>query len=242
MKKFFSFQIIKQSFKSVWIWWLISIFLVSINLFAFPSSIGADNSKLLSIFAYEGLGGNGIFSIMICSILFANVLITSEIDRGTLAITLNTPVTRLQILLSKALVFIVLLTSISLFSGICGSISPLLYGLEFEHTKWWIIMGLWSLYSFAMGGITFLIGCWFNKSRYTLGVSSVLLGIFFVLAMLSTMKDLEFCKYFTLQTLFDVTAIVEGKSVFWQMITLPSIAIPLYIGGIICFVKKDLPL
>ena len=242
MKRLFSLQIIKQSFKSVWIWWLISIIVTSINLFAFPTSAGAENIDMLAMFAREGLGGNGVIFVTICAILFANVFLTSEVDRGTLAITLSTPTTRLKILSSKALVYIVLLVSISLCSGALGALSPILHDITFDYDKWWSIIFLWSLYSFALGGVAFAIGCWFNKSRYTLGMAAAILGLFFFMNMFATMESLEFCKYFTLQTLFNMSAVINGESVAPQMIALALIAIPLYTIGTIKFLKKDLPL
>jgi len=243
MKKLFSVQIIKQSVGSAWIWWLISVFTISINLFAFPSSVGVDNTNILTKFAVEGIGsGNGIIFITICSILFANVFITNEVDRGTLAILLNTPTTRLRILLSKALVFIGSLLTIPVFVGFSGVLSAHMYGIELVSAKWWLVIALWTLYSFAVGSIAFAIACWFNKSRYMLGISAVVLGAFFILGMLSGMESLEFCKYFTLQTLFDIPAVINGESVALQMIVLPVIAVPLYLAGIIRFLKKDLPL
>ena len=242
MKKFFSFQIIKQSFKSVWIWWLISIIITSINLFAFPTSAGAKDIDMLAMFAREGLGGNGVIFITICAILFSNVFLTSEVDRGTLAISLNTPTTRLKILSSKAMVYIVLLVSVSWLSGALGALSPIVHDFTFDYDKWWTIIALWSLYSFAIGGIAFAIGCWFNKSRYTLGVTAAVIGSFFFLNMFATMESLEFCKYFTLQTLFDINKIIEGKRVIIEMIVLVTIAIPFYAIGTIKFLKKDLPL
>ena len=242
MKRLFSPQIIKQSFKSVWIWWLVSIIVTSINLFAFPTSAGAENIDMLAMFAREGLGGNGVIFVTICAILFANVFLTSEVDRGTLAITLSTPTTRLKILSSKALVYIVLLVSISLCSGALGALSPILHDITFDYDKWWSIIFLWSLYSFALGGVAFAIGCWFNKSRYTLGMAAAVLGSFFFMNMFATMESLEFCKYFTLQTLFNMSAIINGESVALQMIALALIAIPFYAIGTIKFLKKDLPL
>ena len=242
MKKVFSYQIVKQSFKSVWIWWAVSILVTALNLFAFPTSAGAENVDMLAMFAVEGLGGNGIIFITICAILFANVFLTSEVDRGTLAISLNTPTTRTKILLSKALVFVFLLLSISVLVGALGSLSPVVHNFEFDHAKWWSLIFLWALHSFAVGGIAFAIGCWFNKSRYTLGVAAAVLGAFFFLNMFAKIEDFEFCKYFTLQTLFDMSAVIKGESVTWQMITLAAIAIPFYVIGTIKFLKKDLPL
>jgi len=242
MKKLFSYQIIKQSFKSVWIWWFISIFVTVINLFAFPTMTGAENMDMVKLFVTDGIGGNGIIFLTICSILFSNVFLTSEVDRGTLAIPLNTPTTRLKILVSKALVYIFLLVSISIFVGALGSLSPVAHDLEFDYAKWWSVIFLWAVYSFAMGGIAFAIGCWFNKSRYTLGVTAFILGSFFFMNMFATMESLEYCKYFTLQTLFDTAKIINGESVVLNMIVLAVIAVPLYFIGIVKFLKKDLPL
>jgi len=242
MKSLFSYQIIKQSFKSVWIWWLISVVVTAINFFAFPTSAGAKGLDMLPVFATEGIGGNGVIFITVCAVLFANVFLTSEVDRGTLAITLNTPSTRLKILLSKALVFVLLLVSVSFLSGVLGALSPRVHGIAFDYAKWWSVIFLWALYSFAVGGIAFAIGCWFNKSRYTLGITAAVLGLFFFLNMFATIESLEFCKYFTLQTLFDMSAVVKGESVAAQMIALAAIAVPFYAIGTIKFLKKDLPL
>jgi len=242
MKKLFSYQIIKQSFKSVWIWWLISIIVTALNLFAFPTVAGAENMDILAKFAIEGLGGNGIIFITICAILFSNVFLTSEVDRGTLAIPLNTPTTRLRILLSKTLVYVFLLLSISVLVGVLGALSPVIHDFTFDYTKWWSLIFLWLLYSFAVGGIAFAIGCWFNKSRYTLGITAAVLGAFFFLNMFASMESFEFCKYLTLQTLFDMPAVIKGESVAPQMATLAAIGFPFYFIGTIKFLKKDLPL
>ena len=242
MNKLFSGQIIKQSFKSVWIWWFVSIIVTSINLFAFPTVPGAENMDMLAKFAIEGLGGNGIIFITICAILFSNVFLTSEVDKGTLAIPLNTPTTRLRILLSKTLVYVFLLLSISVLVGALGALSPIIHDFTFDYTKWWSLIFLWLLYSFAVGGIAFAVGCWFNKSRYTLGLTAALLGAFVFLNMFASQKKLEFCKYFTLQTLFDMPAVIKGESVAPQMIALTAIGVPFYVIGTIKFLKKDLPL
>ena len=159
-----------------------------------------------------------------------------------MAIPLNTPTTRLKILSSKALVYIILLVSISWLSGVLGALSPIIHDFTFDYEKWWMIIALWSLYSFAIGGIAFATGCWFNKSRYTLGVTAAVLGLFFFMNMFAMMESLEFCKYFTLQTLFDMNKIIEGKSVIMEIIVFAAIGIPFYVVGAMKFLKKDLPL
>ena len=239
MKKIFSYLIIKQSLKSVWFWWLISIILTALNLFTYPTAAGAENTDMLAKFA---VGGNGVICITICTILFSNVFLTNEVDRCTLAILLNTPTTRLKILLSKALVYIFFILSISILVGVLGALSPIIHDFTFDYTNWWSLIFLWLLYSFAVGGIAFAIGCLFNKSRYTLGITTVVLGLFYFLNMFAGIESFKFCKYFTLQTLFDMSAAIKGESVVPQMIALTAIAIPFYVIGTIKFLNKDLPL
>jgi ABC-2 type transport system permease protein len=114
--------------------------------------------------------------------------------------------------------------------------------ISIDFGKWWTITALWFLYSFAVGGIAFVFACWFNKSRYMLAISTLILGGFFMINVFSQMNNFDFLKFFTLQSLFNTQAVLNGESVIWQMIILPIIAIPFYIVGVVKFLKKDLPL
>ena len=245
MKKLFSFEIIKKSLSSAWIWWLVFGIVTSINLLAFPTMFEADaedTSRMMSLFAETGVGGNGVIFTIIFAVMFAHIFITSEIDRGTLAVTLNTPTTRKQILLSKGLVYVALLIGFPLLVGVVGTLSPIMHGMDFDFGVWWTIVALWALYSVMAGGIAFAISCWFNKGRYALSLSAAILAAFFVLSMLSSIENFDFLRFLTLQTLLDMDAALQGNSVIWQMAAMIVISIPLYVVGVIKFLKKDLPL
>lgn len=54
--------------------------------------------------------------------------------------------------------------------------------------------------------------------------------------------DLEFLKYFTLNTLFDTQSILSGSGYINEFIIMLVIALMLYVIGIVWFQKKDLPL
>jgi len=199
-----------------------------------------DAGQLLSMFVDIGIGGNGIIFTIMFAVICANTFITSEVDKGTLSVYLNTPTTRSQILLSRMLVFVSTLILFTLVVGIVGTVSPIMHGVEFNHGKWWTIVVLWMMYSILAGGITFAVACWFNKSRFTLITASAILGGFFLLHMLAAIDDLSFLRFLTLQTLFDTGAVLDGNSVTWQIIVMPVIAIPLYVFGVIKFLRKDL--
>jgi len=243
MKNLFSFPVIKRSIKSSWLLVLISIISMAANYFIWVSEAGVDNDGMQLLKVFEtGISGNGLIYAPILAIFFAIILVTNEVDRGTLTVTLSTPTTRLQILLSKMLVFIFSIVLVCIATGIVSSAAVLISDVNFVFDKWWNIIVLWTLYSFAIGSIAFFISCWFNKFKYSLAISALVLGAFFVFGLLAQNESTEFFKYLTLQTLVDLPAVIEGKTVAWQMIALPAIAVPFYIIGIIKFVKKDLPI
>jgi ABC-type transport system involved in multi-copper enzyme maturation permease subunit len=237
-------QIIKQTFAKGWVWWFLGLCIMAINFFAYiPLFAKPDGGvALLDAYANQNIGSNGIMGLTVIAILFANIFVTSEVDRGTLAVTLCAPVSRREIILSKLLIFVALLASASLICGVLGSAVPLIFGYDFIHVKWWAIVGLYFMYSLLLGGIAFLIGCWFNKTRYTLGITALIFLAFYLFGMLGAQDDFSVLKYFTLQSLMDMSAVLRGESVVLQIIVMPIIAIPCYIIGVVKFLKKDLPL
>jgi ABC-2 type transport system permease protein len=66
---------------------------------------------------------------------------------------------------------------------------------------------------------------------------------FFVINLVSTMSDkLGFLKNFSLISLFDSKAVVDGEPFLWKLFLLLALGIILYIASIRIFKKKDLPL
>lgn len=67
--------------------------------------------------------------------------------------------------------------------------------------------------------------------------------LFFVVSLFIKLSDsLDFLKYFTLNTLYDMQKIVEGSGYEDGFIAILVIAVCLYVTGIVWFGKKDLPL
>ncbi|MCL2755781.1 MAG: ABC transporter permease [Firmicutes bacterium] len=241
MSKLFSFQIIKRSFKSVWVWVLVAVFAQSVNYFAQSSQADNATELLANAFINGNIMFNGMIFLTLVSIFFSTALITNEVDRGTLAITLSTPITRKQILFSKGLVLVSALVSMNLLLGVLGSLTTLMFGIQFDHGTWWTVIALWLVYTLVVASIAFFIGCWFNKSRYAMVTIALILGGFYLLGMLSTIDNFEFLRFTTLQTLFNTDAVINGDFL-WQFIALPLIAIPFFVGGAVKFLRKDLPL
>ena len=200
----------------------------------------------------ESIYANAVFSVMglgmlmlIFMIAVGNKLVASEVDRGTLSFTMNTLITRLQVIFSKALFYMCALVSMIVLTALFGTFTSLAVGATINVGKLWLVVLGFILFGFATSSICFFASCWFNKSGFSLMLGAGLPVAFFLLNMLSPMlkiNDTEFLKYISMNTLFDTNAILGGGNFIVQFIVLGVIAVGLYTAGIIKFLKKDLPL
>jgi ABC-2 type transport system permease protein len=99
------------------------------------------------------------------------------------------------------------------------------------------------LLMFAISGISFLFSCVFNLTKNSLALGAGIPIAFFIFKIMAeASSDLEFFKYFTLNTLCDPSAITGGGEFLAQFMLLAILGIDLYVAGIIVFKEKDLPL
>lgn len=253
MKKLLSKHILKQSINNNWKLWAIMtgvlclfitiITLTATNMTGPAGRFGGGQSfSLLNLYATMFFGGMALMLVLIYAITVGNKLVASEVDKGTMSFTLNTPITRKQIIFSKALFFIISLFLMIALMGTFGMITSFAVGIELELGKFWLLnFGLF-LFGFAISGICFFASCWFNKSGNSLIVGAGLPVAFWLFDSLSKISDLEFLKYFSLNTLFDTTAIISGGGFIIQFIVMAIIGTVFYAIGINKFLKKDLPL
>lgn len=253
-KKIFSKKIVKQSIKNNWVIFAsltgVLSFFITIMTIMGAQMIESDANMgivypihpLLMMYANGIFGSLGIIILIIFTIIVGNKLIASEIDRGTLSYTLNTPITRKQIVISKLLFYILAIACIGIVVGLFGMASIAIAGTNVPLDTFWTLILGFTLYGFAIGGICFFASCWFNKSSNASALSSGLSIAFFVLNSLVAIDGLEWLKYFTLNTLYDSTAIINSDGFIVQLVMLFVIGSVLYFIGINKFLKKDLPL
>ena len=99
------------------------------------------------------------------------------------------------------------------------------------------------LLMFATSGVSFMFSCIFNLSKNYMAFGAGIPVAFFLFDMMTQVSaDLEFVKYFTINTLFDTEAIISGGDYMIQFIALGSLGIVLYAIGMYIFKRKDLPL
>jgi ABC-2 type transport system permease protein len=181
-------------------------------------------------------------------IITGNKLISAQVDKGTLAYVLSTPVKRTAVTLTQSLYFAgslfvmfgisagVHILSTQLFNeaGIqTGDISLILK----------LNLGLFVL-ALAYSGICFLASCIFNLSKYTIAVGGGLVGISILLPIISMFgENFKNLKNFSLSSLYSATSIVQGNNDFiWHFAILAGVGIVTMIVGSVIFDKRDLPL
>ena len=256
-------SVLKQSFRNNWKLWtiltgilcfFITVVIISLNsLIARKSGdMGRpimQNLSLDDVLSNNFLGASGTVSLVmiIFLIITGNKLVASEIDRGTMSFTLNAPITRKQIIFTKALFLICSFVAMIIAVGIFGTAISAIVGAKVNLGKFWLVILGCLLFGFATSGICFAASCWFNRSGYSLMIGGGLPAAFFLLSSLSpllTINNKEFLKYISLNTLFDSGKILALDAGFLipTFIVMFAIGAVLYTVGIIKFLKKDLPL
>jgi len=180
---------------------------------------------------------------MIYSIFVGNRLIAREIDSGIMSSTLNTPITRNKVIITKAVFFISSIILMMAVLTLVGLLMDSIFNTDLDISTYLLInLGL-TLYSLAVSGIVFLSSSIFNKSSNAMALGAGLPLLFYVLALVASLEDsFDFLKYFSLNTLFNTTNIVAGSNYIIPFIAMFVIAIGTYVASVICFKNKDLPI
>lgn len=181
---------------------------------------------------------------MVYSIMVGNRMIAEKIDRGSMAGFLSTPTDRRQITISSALYFILSLALMWAVASAVGIIAANAFQPDALDRDIFLKLNLGAfLYHFAISSICFCASCVCNTSKNSLTFGAGIPLFFFVVSLfIKLSEDLDFLKYFTLNTLFDTQKILAGSGYSGQLIALALIGIVLYGTGILWFEKKDLPL
>ena len=152
-----------------------------------------------------------------------NRLVAEKVDKGSLAGFLSTPVTRLRIVLTSTLYLLISLIVMWGLTSLVGLLAAEAFQPGALDRETFLLMNAGAfLYHLAVSSICFCSSCIFNTSRNSLTFGAGLPLLFFVISLLRKLSlDLDFLKYFTLNTLFDTEAILQGAdtrqiSRFWR--------------------------
>ena len=141
------------------------------------------------------------YILLFVVIFFPSRMITHEIDKKTLDMTLSFPIRRWQYLLEKFMVFLtynllyIVLTMLVSYS--CTEILQL-YGYDVTLNYlalFYSLIGVW-MWFFVLGAISLLCGALFLHSRKALSASAVIvLGMFILVRIGGMVESLNWLKY-----------------------------------------------
>ncbi|MBM6615029.1 hypothetical protein JTF06_09025 [Desemzia sp. RIT804] len=180
-------------------------------------------------------------------IITSNKLIASQVDKGTMAYILSTPVKRLKVAVTQITFFIGSLFLMFVISAGAHILSDYIAMGDINSSDIQIILllnlGLFVL-NMAFSGICFLTSCIFNLSKYVVAVGGGIVGAFLLLSIMAMFGEtFQYMKNFTIVSLYDISSITETSSNFiWKFIVLAGIGAVTYIVSMVAFTKRDLPL
>jgi ABC-2 type transport system permease protein len=155
------------------------------------------------------------FFIMIYTIITANSLIASQVDRGSMAYVLSTPIKRTTVIFTQmcyliSAIFIMILL-VMLTNTICF-IAQRSSKLVFNFGDIALMALGCFLLQVALASISFMASCIFNLSKYSFALGAGAPVGFYLLSTLSQISGLESLKYLTIFTLFNVGSAQDPTS------------------------------
>lgn len=182
---------------------------------------------------------------LIFIILMSSRLVARYVDRGSMAYLLATPNKRIKIITTQAMVMIISLLSIVIYTTVLVIVcANMMFNEGIDIAKFTLVnIGLFGLLIF-LSGMCFLSSCCFNETKLSIGVGSGLSIFFILVQMLSQVGDkMEFLKYVTPLTLFQPEKLLHQNSeAIIYMLFLYGLGIVMFVIGILIFKRKDLSL
>ncbi|MCY7186770.1 hypothetical protein [Streptococcus gallolyticus] len=235
-------QLLKQSIKSNFATWALVTVILNILL---GQLLSLDMGALITQMYYNMLLP-AIMSIYI--IITGNKLLAGQVDRGSMAYILSTPIKRSTVSLTQAVYFIgaIALTFITT-TGTFLAVNNIVDAGFANNIILALNLGGFAV-SIALAGIMFAASGIFNLSKNVMGTGGLVVLIFLILAIVGSfadfgVPDLEPVQKLTILSLFNIKDIlIEGNKWLPQLGILGIVGlIGFYTGGTV-FTKKDLPL
>lgn len=184
--------------------------------------------------------------MIIFTLIAANSLIAKNVDRGSMACYLSTPVSRTKVVATQGSILILgQIIMAALLTGLSILASMSMVGNEALAVGAFIkvnVMGL--LLFFVIGAYSFLFSCVFNEEKYSISFSAGLTLVFYVMNAVGNMSEnLSWISKINIFGAFNPAKIINGSvDLLPTSIFFICIGVVLYGLSIIIFNKKDLPL
>ncbi|MGE4354334.1 MAG: hypothetical protein AB7D36_09645 [Oscillospiraceae bacterium] len=210
------------------------------------SAFGFDNSSTdLTGFVAGFYYGFLVFAFpMVYYIILSNRLVCKMVDSGAFAYLLQTPTSRVKIIVTQA---VYLLASIAvLFSAVylvgtyaARTLFPGMLNTQ-AYTRLHISAALLTM---AMAMVCFFYSCLFNETKRSLAFGTSIPLTFFLLFLIGGVSnDAEIFKDMSIFSLLDATGIVQNGNTMGINILFAAMTAILFIASVLVFDKKRLPI
>jgi len=253
----FSGSLLKQTIKANWGLWAVITGLMCLLCLQFA---GMEMTRPLLFTIYYGMMTTILPGIYV--LVTANKLVVSQVDRGSMAYVLSTPIKRGKVIATQALYMTLSLVAMFSLQTIAHLImnqsSPIsletlgFFGLKGDLTAVMIVEINCSalMVSLALAAICFFVSCLFNTSKNYFSLAGAFIGVMILANMLAMfgslgagMEDLQNFKYLTLVSFYDFKSVIlENKDWIEKMLVPAGLTLMAIFAGQGVFSKKDLPL
>lgn len=202
----------------------------------------------------------GLLPIFILIVILANSLISSQVDRGSMAYVLSTPTKRSAVAITQ-MVFMIIVPLL-IIAIVCATRIGTTYLFYDEVNVPGILALFGGMYILveAVCGLCYMGSCIFSQSRKSMAFGGGLAVWFFLASMIGLfgsenmvntgmgVEELSVFNKLTLVGLYDVDALSTigtgsvDTAFVWKLLILLAVAIVTYAIGAVRFSKKDLPL
>ncbi len=210
-----------------------------------------DSNVLISMIFYPVVG---VLLPLVYTVIVGNKLFANQIDRGSLAFVLSTPIKRSKIAITQMSYFVLSIVFMFVFITGVDIILTITIDNSLELDKILLLnLGL-TLFTLAMASITFMFSAIFNYSKHSLSLSGGFALVFFISKILGLfgsdlfmnmgigIEPMGFFNKITMISLFNTSSILDGTNNYIiQFVILVLISIICFTTGNIWFTKKDIP-
>jgi ABC-2 type transport system permease protein len=180
---------------------------------------------------------------MILIMMLSYRLMNKMVDRGSMAILLSTPNTRINIALTQAVFSFFSATFLIVLIVLFALITSQGFNYDLDVVRFLHVNALTWGYMIAISGITFMVSCLFVEAKHALAFIIGIPMFFFLVQMLTQVNDrLSWLKYVTLLSFYQPNDVVLQEPFLPPTIILLSVGLTGYVIGILIFKQKDLPI
>ena len=180
--------------------------------------------EMVKAFGFDGLGTDlttylasyfyGFILLvfpLIYTIIAANSLVAGHVDKGSMAYLLSTPNTRVRLITTQAVYFVLSIAAmLGLIVAIIVGSSAILWPGYLDIGRFMLLNLVTLLLLIAVGSVSFLSSCIFSDSKYSLAVGAGIPALFVMFKLISEIaNEVAFFKYMSPYSLLDTNKILN---------------------------------